>query len=139
MPLKEDLEKYIDWDLVMKQVRYAGGHEDVMRNIFGSNAKVIASWIEDDYQGAEAFAYQFTDGTVVLATDYFGSCSGCDAWEDSSEEDARGLIREIVSSSRVFSTVKEALSFCQGNLEAFNYPFDRCSNLVDQLKHIIEG
>ena len=134
MPTKEELEKYIDWDLVMKQDRYAGGHEEIMKNIFGNNAKVIASWIEDDYQGSEAFAYQFNDGTVVLVTDYFGSCSGCDAWEDATDEEARVNITEVVSSARVFSTVKEALSFCQGDLKGFEYPFDSCSNLVEQLK-----
>jgi hypothetical protein len=111
---KEELEKYIDWDLVIKQPRYAGGHEDVMFNIFGKNASVIAHWIEDDYQGSEAFAYQFPDGSVVLITDYFGSCSGCDAWEDATDEDAKGMIRDMVSSSRVFSNIKDAIVFCEG-------------------------
>ena len=123
----------------MKQDRYAGGHEDIMKNIFGNNAKVIASWIEDDCQGSEAFAYQFNDGIIVLATDYFGSCSGCDSWEDATDEEARGNIREIVSSSRVFLSIKEALFFCQGDLKGFEYPFDSCSNLVEQLKRVVEG
>jgi hypothetical protein len=35
------LEDYIDWQLVLSQPRYAGGHEEVMRNIFGKNAEVI--------------------------------------------------------------------------------------------------
>ena len=134
MVKKEDLEKYIDWELVMKQPRYAGGHDDIMKNIFGSNAKVIAEWIEDGYQGSEAFAYQFNDGTIVLATDYFGSCSGCDNWDGATDEEAKGLIREIISSSRVFPSVSEALLFCEGKLEGFEYPFESCSNLVEQLK-----
>jgi hypothetical protein len=118
----------------MKQSRYAGGHEDVMFNIFGRNASVIAHWIDDDYQGSEAFAYQFSDGSVVLITDYFGSCSGCDAWEDSSDEDARGMIRDMVSSSRLFSNINDAITFCEGNLKGFEYPFESCSNLVNMLK-----
>ena len=133
---KEELEKLIDWELVMKQPRYAGGHDDIMRNIFGSNAKVIAEWIEDDYQGYEAFAYQFKDGSIVIATDYFGSCSGCDAWEDATDDDAKELITEIVSSSRLFDNIDSAIRFCDGNLKGFHYPFESAKHLVEQLKKI---
>lgn len=132
---KEDLEKYIDWELLEKQPRYAGGHEDIMKNIFGSNAVVIADWIEDDYQGEEAFAYQFPDGTVVIITDYFGSCSGCDAWEDSTIEEMKDLVRAMVSSSKVFNTIQEAITFCEQEHESFDYPFDSCKNLVKTLTY----
>ena len=133
---KEDLEKYIDCDLVMKLPRYACGHEEIMKNIFGNNAKVIAEYIEDDYQGTEAFAYQFKDGSIVIATDYFGSCSGCDSWEDATDEDAKRLIIEIVSSSRLFVSLEQAIVFCKQNLSGFDYPFKSAYNLLGQLKEL---
>lgn len=49
------LKDLIDWKNVMLQPRYAGGHEDIMENLF-QNATIIASYIENNYQGCEGFA-----------------------------------------------------------------------------------
>lgn len=133
------LPDWIDWDKVMTKERYASGHEDVMRSIFRNPVKVIAEWVEDDYQGEEAFAYQFPDGSIVLITDYFGSCSGCDSWEGASDNEARAMIESLVHSARIKPSIDAALVFC--NEEALNdaseYPFKACNNLVDQLRKLV--
>jgi len=110
---KHQLPRLIDWDLVMLQGRYAGGHESVMRNIFGHNATVIAEYVRDDYQGDEAFAYLFHDGFVAIITDYFGSCSGCDSWEGATDADAKTMITSLVNSARLFDSVEEAALYCE--------------------------
>lgn len=70
------LKDWIDWESVLKVSRYAGGHSEVMERLF-MGAEVIAFWIEDDWQGEEAFAYRMPYGAIVVVTDSFGSCSGC--------------------------------------------------------------
>lgn len=132
----EDLEQLIDWSTVMQQPRSAGGHWSVMEAIFGNNASVIATWDTNDYQGNIAIAYQLSDGCVVLMTDYYGSCSGCDAWEDASDEDARQMILDLVHGSKHFPSIEEAIDWCssldlQKNPEY--YSFRDVVNLVQEM------
>lgn len=133
MQTKQNIKDQVDWQKVMSAPGYAGGHEEVMKSLFGDNAKVIAEYIEDDYQGTEAFAYEFPDGTVAILTDYFGSCSGCDSWEDSSDEDARKMIESLVHSTRIFPAKQQAAEW-SATVEdrAEDYPFYAARNLVFQ-------
>lgn len=100
------MHEYIDWDRVMAAKRYAGGHEEVM-NVLFKDATVVAGYVQHDYQGDEAFAYRMQDGRYVIVTDSFGSCGGCDAWEDASDDNARSLVHEIASHARVFDSLTE--------------------------------
>ena len=127
------LENYIDWSLVLSQPRYAGGHEEVMRNIFGNNAKVIAWWHENDWQGTIAIAYKFPNGEVAIMTDYYGSCSGCDSWEYSSDEDARNMILGLCGGAKQFGDVniaKEWIKNIDSNEKPWEYPWYAAKNLV---------
>ena len=110
---RQQIVDLIDWDLVIKAPRYSGGHSEVMEAIFGDNASVLAFYREDDYQGILAYAYQFNDGTVVIITDSFGSCSGCDAWECCSDQDAKIMIQSLVDSARIFENSNDAREFCE--------------------------
>lgn len=126
------LENYIDWAIVLSQKRYAGGHEEVMRNIFGSNAEVVSWWREDDWQGTIAIAYKFPNGEVAIMTDYYGSCSGCDAWEDSSDDDARKMILGLCGSAKQFDSVelaREWIKMFDERTEPWNYPWRAAKNL----------
>jgi len=106
----------------MKAERCASGHSDVMEKIFYNNcAVVIASWIEDNYQGGEAYAYLFKDGYLVIIQDSFGSCSGCDSWEDASDQDAERLIRAMVNSSKIFKNIDEAINYIEKPNESDYY------------------
>ena len=101
------LDSWIDWDGVMAAPRYAGGHSEVMCELFRLPVEIIASYIQDDYQGEEAFAYRFPDGSVVLITDWFGSCSGCDMWEDSTDEEARAMVLALVHNARIKPSMQQ--------------------------------
>lgn len=130
---KLNLESLIDWDTVMAQPRYAGGHEEVMRNIFGKNAEVIAWWSENDYQGTIAIAYRFPNGEVAVMTDYYGSCSGCDSWEDSSDTNARSMITQLVAGAKHFADIDEAKAWLlniDANEKPWEFPWNAAANLA---------
>lgn len=131
---KDLLITAIDWQTALAAPRYAGGHEEVMRAIFGDRAEVIAEYTEDNYQGDCAFAYAFKDGGFCVITDSFGSCSGCDAWEDSSTDAARNMIGSLVSSARFFETLEECQEFCKtAAADAADYTMRAAQPLAAQL------
>jgi hypothetical protein len=47
------------------------------------------------------------DGRFAWYQDSFGSCSGCDAWEDAPDKDVRSLCISLANSARVFLTLDE--------------------------------
>jgi hypothetical protein len=131
MLTKQEALDSIDWESVMEAPRYAGGHVEVMQTMFGNKATVIAEYIEDDYQGSEAFAYEFEDGTIAIITDTFGSCSGCDSWEDASDADARSLVKQLAINARLFPNRAEAREFCEtGTDTAEQWTMRAAKNLV---------
>jgi len=107
-----ELKDYINWNVLMKQYRGAGGHSEIMDNLF-IDVKILASYIESDYQGSEGYVYQLSDGRIVLINDYFGSCSGCDSWEGSSDEQATELIKALVNNATVVKSVDEAIDYLE--------------------------
>ena len=122
----------IDWPLVMSQPRGAGGHDEVVRSIFGPSAEVIAWWHEGDYQGTVAIAYKLSDGRIAVMTDYYGSCSGCDAWEDATDDSARKMVVDLVNSAKVFNSLEDAKAWCatvDDRCRPENYPFYSAKNL----------
>lgn len=127
------LQSQIDWETVMKQDRYAGGHEDVLQNIFGDKSTVLSWWSSEDYQGTVAIATRIPSGHVVIMTDYYGSCSGCDSWEGASDEDARKMIIDLVGGAKVFDSVEEAKEWCRSGIDTskdpWNYPMEDARNL----------
>lgn len=137
---KQDIFDLIDWDNVMKQPRTAGGHRDVMNNIFGKNGEVLTSYYEEEYQGSLAVSYIFQDGTLLLVTDSFGSCSGCDGWEDCGDDDAKNMIQSIVSSGREFHHIDEIIAFCENFSDeqhvADHYHYKCAVHMVDDLKKV---
>lgn len=131
---RHELMKQIDWKKALAQPRYAGGHEEVMANVFCSDSSVVlASWHEGDYQGSIVFSYLFIDGSVAIIQDSYGSCSGCDAWEDADEEDAKKLIHDMVSSARIFPSIATARKFCHKPPED-DYWFKESMHLYADLK-----
>jgi len=134
MLTKQQVLDAVDWVAAMAAPRYAGGHEDVMRSLFGSNAVVIAEWIEDNYDGCIAFAYEFSDGTVAIITDSFGSCNGCDSWEGATDDEARHMINELAINARLFPDRWSALEFCEHEAgSAEQYTLSAAKNLSEQL------
>ena len=126
-----NLRDLVDWDHVLAQPRYAGGHEEVMRAIFGSTSTVEAWWPGEGYQGDVAIAHRLADGRVVVMTDYYGSCSGCDAWEGAGDEEAIKLIIDAVNSARVFESLDDAKSWCASidPKDPVDYPYSAAKHL----------
>ena len=113
--MKTMLKDYLNWEKLMTCSRCSGGHEDIMENLF-KDGEVIASYIEDDYQGNEAYVY-FLNGEYILITDYFGSCSGCDAWEDANDEEVRNLCIQLANNAHRFDSIHTLMSFLEVDVE----------------------
>lgn len=130
---RASLVESINWDAVMEQPRYAGGHDEIMLSVFDGAAEVIAHYNSGGYDGDVATAWKFPCGTVAIITDYYGSCSGCDAYEDASDEDLRRLVSNMVGSARIFDTPEDAAKFCDsGDIEyGEDYPFAAAAWLRD--------
>ena len=118
--MAEMLKDLLDWEQIMQQPRRAGGHAEVLRVLF-KGAKVIAEYSTDDYQGTIAMTYQLADGRFVVLSDYFGSCSGCDSWEEADDEDAVRLCVTLANNAHTFNRISEALVFLASTDGDANY------------------
>ena len=109
------LQDLLDWSTIMSASRTAGGHREIMDSLFSNNGQVLASHIESDYQGSLGYVYLVHGWTefakIVIITDSFGSCSGCDAWEDASNESVRNMCIAMANNARCFDCIEEALDF----------------------------
>ncbi len=105
------LIKRIDWDKILPMSRYAGGHDEQMKGLL-KNVKIIAHWNEGGYDGSVATCIQLKDTKeIVIYSDYYGSCSGCDAWEDASDEDVKRMCIQLASGSYIFKNIKDCIGF----------------------------
>lgn len=143
-PMLKDL---IDWPNVMKQPRCAGGHSDIMENLF-ADAEILARYREDDWQGQQGYIYLVWHETdyakIVLITDYFGSCSGCDSWEDASDDDIKASCETLANNAKIFDSVEEAKDFLQkliGGEDKYAYYGISCvaKGLLEDLERNIAG
>lgn len=66
---------------------------------FFGDSRVIWECAEDDYQGSAAVMALASDGSIRWASWSYGSCSGCDAWEELDDakrtEEAAGCTEAI--------------------------------------------
>jgi hypothetical protein len=112
----DELQKYIDWDNLMSMPRYAGGHDCQMQGLF-KNVEVIAHWNEGDYQGDVATCVKLTDGKYkdhyVIYNDYYGSCSGCDSWEDACDDAVRNMCINLSNGAYVFNSLDDIIEFLE--------------------------
>lgn len=130
MATKQEVYDSINWTEVMAASRRAGGHYEVMESMFEGAAEIVDHWVEDDYQGTLAIAWKFPDGSVAVLTDCFGSCSGCDSWEDATDDEARSMIQSLASSARVFDSEAEAAAWCRNaDADACDFTMRAAKNL----------
>lgn len=111
-----ELQKLIDWDNIMKMSRYAGGHDEQMQGLF-KNVEVIAHWNEGDYQGMVATCVKFIKGPfkgkIAIYNDYYGSCSGCDSWEDADDKSVTNMCINLSNSAYIFKNIKDVKEFLE--------------------------
>lgn len=129
------LKESIDWEKIMPQSRCAGGHVGIMENLF-KDAKVVAYYVQNDYQGSELFLYRFNKNKWVLVSDYFGSCSGCDAYEDCTDEQLRNLCIELANNANVFNSIKDVVRFLKEDVHKDAVYFKYRENAEPLLKEL---
>lgn len=137
----DELQKLIDWENIMKMDRYAGGHDEQMQGLF-KNAEVIGHWNEGDYQGMVATCVKLPDGRYVIYNDYYGSCSGCDGWEDAPDEQVKNMCIDLANGAYIFQTLEDVEEFLSdeskenkdGNYDWFETQGKPAENLLLTIK-----
>jgi hypothetical protein len=104
-----ELQTLIDWDTIMPMRRSSGGHDDQMKALF-KGATVLAHWNEEDYQGTVATAVRLEDGRFCWYQDSYGSCAGCDSWEDANDDDVRKLCINLAIDAEIFLSLDEMIA-----------------------------
>lgn len=123
MKTKDELVDLINWDKVLAAPRYSGGHEEVTEATFDGVATIAAHHVQDDYDGYTACMWDFGEGGLLLCTDSFGSCSGCDAYECATHDEIRELVTSTVTSGRQFRSIDEAIQWIDAMDDAADYHF----------------
>lgn len=138
----DEMQALINWDEIMKMARWAGGHDEQMKGLF-KNAEVVGHWNEGDYQGMVATCVKLPNGKYAIYNDYYGSCSGCDAWEDASDEDVKSMCINLANGAYIFETLEDVKAFLSDKSDANregNYEwFDSYSNTGDNLLRAINN
>lgn len=74
----------------------------------------------------------------VVVSDYFGSCSGCDAYENCSDEELKNLCIQLANNAHSFSTLNELYQFLSVEVASDKGAYYDLSNvaqpLVEELK-----
>lgn len=119
--ISDTIQSLIDWDSIYKMPRYAGGHDEQMKGLF-LGATVIAHWNEGSYQGTVATCVKLPDGRYLLYNDYYGSCSGCDAWEDATDEEVKKMCIDLANGAYIFNSLQDVITFLsQDTFDAFEW------------------
>ena len=88
-------------DTVASNCRYGSIAERLFKD-----AEIIWEDSDDDYQGYATVLAQMADGRFCLYDWTYGSCSGCDEWEDRGLSDDEIEI-EMCRAAAFFSTVEQ--------------------------------
>lgn len=108
--ISDTLQSLIDWENIMKMERYAGGHDEQMQGLF-KGAKVVAHWNEGDYQGMVATCVKLPDGRFAIYNDYYGSCSGCDSWEDATDDEVKAMCINLSNGTFIFQSLNDVIDY----------------------------
>jgi len=121
--------------------RTAGGHDEQMMLLL-KETTLIAHWNEGDYQGKVATCTMLNDTKeIVIYVDYYGSCSGCDAWEDASDDEVRQLCDQLATGAYIFNNIEDCIDFLQtGDVErSYKWEGAREPLLEEILKNLPVG
>lgn len=101
--IKQELKKYIKpiTSGFYKDYGYGGNSSGVYRNFFTEPVESIFSWTEEDYQGTVVCVYKYKNYYVYLR-EGFGSCSGCDYIEGSSEVEIADKLLKIFDNIKIY-------------------------------------
>lgn len=123
MELKEGDIEYvkglidIEAILTRKKEWYASGQGELFELAFNKLIH-IETVGGGDYSGVFGFAFKLPDKRILLFTDYYGSCSGCDGLDGADAKFALEYVVGHVSSSMVLcESKKEAIIYLQKHSE----------------------
>lgn len=105
-----EIQKLIDWENIMKMPRCAGGHHEQMKGLI-KGAQVIGHFNSGDWQGVTSACVKLESGEFAIYSDYYGSCSGCDSWEDASDEEIKRLCISLANSAYIFKSMDDVVDF----------------------------
>jgi len=135
------LKDLLNWEIILQQPRYAGGHQEIMESLFAGSSAILASYSDGGYQGQVGYIYLVYFGTdyskIVIITDYYGSCGGCDSWEDADDDDVREMCTALANDARTFDEIDEAIEFLKTDAveEAGNYGYrSTASGMLEELE-----
>jgi len=130
---RDEAFKLMNKEVLLKLDRCAGGHDEHMKQLI-KGAKVIAHWNEEDYQGRVATCIQLPNGGYMIYNDYYGSCGGCDSWEDATDEQILKMCQDLIYSSQIFESLEQVKEFL--SQEKFDsYSWEGCSKeLLNEIK-----
>lgn len=135
----DELVSMLNIDKLLSFNRYAGGHDEHMGNLI-KGAEIVGHWNEGDWQGAVATCIKLDDGRYAIYNDYYGSCSGCDAWEDANDDDIRKMCEDLAKGAYLFESLKDVIEFLSCDSlddkpEWFDWNWsDTASNLLEAIK-----
>lgn len=131
-----ELIERVDVENILQMPRFAGGHDEQMKGLI-KNSKVIAHYNKNDYSGVVATILQLNDTKeFVVYSDYYGSCNGCDAWEDCSNSEAISMSKHIASEAKIFSNKKELIQYLLKKDRSWE---DWKTPLLKEFKQSVEG
>lgn len=121
--ISDTLQSLIDWGNIMQMERYAGGHDDQMKGLF-KDSTVIAHWNEGGYQGMVATCVRLSDKRYVIYNDYYGSCSGCDSWENASDKEVKSMCINLSNGAYIFLSLLDVKQYLESIIDNPNESFD---------------
>lgn len=132
------LQKKINWEHLDQLEPISGGHDDFMVYMF-KDSVLLAHVHEGTYSGdVITLVYHRESQQYILYSDYFGSCSGCDAFE-ANRDDRQAIHRLIIgicNDAMIFRTIDDVITFLKDPEEySAKYVFDD-ENTTEILRQI---
>lgn len=135
---------FIDWKTMLDESitpRTAGSHVDHLSKMF-VNSHMIAHHSDGNWSGWDAVVILFAPPNpalkpkIVLITDHFGSCSGCDVWDEVSDRTLKELLISIANNARTFDSFEEIDNFLGEIIDRLDDPNNVCGEYYDLHDHV---
>ena len=104
--------------------------------LLGGGKEILRVSYEADYQGYLDIDVLLNDGRVFSYKYWYGSCSGCDAWEDATDDDVRIMCKQLVGGALIFQNLEECKKFLSSKKDAtqYNWSEDVCNGLLEEME-----
>ena len=125
----------IDWEKIMPMPRCAGGHDAQMQGLL-KDITILAHWNIGEYWGTVATCVMLNDTQeIVIYNDYYGTCPGCDAWEDASDKTVMTICKQLAGGALIFKNLEECKKFLSSKKDATQYAWgsDACNGLLKEM------